>query len=464
MNPLLATLQSWLGARTATVVHIGAGSGAVLDGYAGLPVARLVLAEGDPNVAAALVARSAPVAGVEVHAVVLGAAAGPVSWHRYNLRTFNGPLDAGGLVSLYPRLRPLGALALQSAAIGEWLLGLDLGADDVPRVLVLDVPGQDHALLGAVPDPLLWRFDAVLVRGCGDPPGPGWDSADALERLLPSRWFRPAATPAEQDPLWPIRLFVQDLAGRRRDAADRERQSMQAALAEAQAAQRALQDALETARRERDEQAHWHQENARWAHGLKAEKDALAAEVDTLRAALAEAQAAQHALQGELETARRERDEQAHWHQENAKWAHGLKAEKEALATDLDALRAEVDAQRRQVHALGAEREALAAQLREARDQGTAAVQALQDQLEAARRERDEQAHWHQENAKWAHGLKAEKEALAAELDEARAARQALADEMAERDARQRLLDAEILRAEAQLDLIKDVLIREKNF
>ena len=44
--------------------------------------------------------------------------------------------------------------------------------------------------------------------------------------------------------------------------------------------------------------------------------------------------------------------------------------------------------------------------------------------------------------------------------EELKAARELLAD----RDARQRLLDTEILRVEAQLELVKDVLLREKNF
>jgi hypothetical protein len=36
--------------------------------------------------------------------------------------------------------------------------------------------------------------------------------------------------------------------------------------------------------------------------------------------------------------------------------------------------------------------------------------------------------------------------------------------QVADSESRQRLLDNEILKAEAQLELIKDVLIREKNF
>jgi len=105
-------------------------------------------------------------------------------------------------------------------------------------------------------------------------------------------------------------------------------------------------------------------------------------------------------------------------------------------------------------------------------------VQALQAKAADLDKQRAEQEHWHHENAKWAQSLKSENDLLAAELQPLRGAQEALTAASAElravkgelesrtveRDARQRLLDIEIMKAEAQLDLIKDVLIREKNF
>jgi chromosome segregation ATPase len=82
------------------------------------------------------------------------------------------------------------------------------------------------------------------------------------------------------------------------------------------------------------------------------------------------------------------------------------------------------------------------------------------------------------ENAKWARSLSGEldvlkpelaalrdeRATLSAQLAETQSQARALRQQMDDRDARQRLMDNEILRAEAQLDLIRDVLIREKNF
>ncbi len=53
-----------------------------------------------------------------------------------------------------------------------------------------------------------------------------------------------------------------------------------------------------------------------------------------------------HHLNAQLATAWQERDEQAHWHQENAKWARGLEAEKGALEARLQATEADLAAVR----------------------------------------------------------------------------------------------------------------------
>ncbi|MEO8332083.1 MAG: hypothetical protein ABI479_06585, partial [Gallionella sp.] len=145
--------------------------------------------------------------------------------------------------------------------------------------------------------------------------------------------------------------------------------------------------------------------------------------------------------------------EQAKWHLENKKWAESLSAEKSRL----------------------------------------------EQQLEKLTKERDEQAKWHLDNKKWAEGLSADKSQLEqqlAQLTNAREEQTRLANERylqiqqltVERDQkskmlaesqqkfsdfeqqrgelehRQRLLDEEMIKAEAQLDLIKDILIREKAF
>ncbi len=166
----------------------------------------------------------------------------------------------------------------------------------------------------------------------------------------------------------------------------------------------------------------------------------------------------------------------------------GFEEQAARLGRDLQELRLFADGVTRDADTLRAEKAAAEASLRELSTEHAqghqrlaelqAEVQALRERAADLDRQRAEQEHWHRENAKWAHSLQKENEQLVRELEPLRGAQTSLAttsaelqtlkgsfgSQIAERDARQRLLDIEILKAEAQLDLIKDVLIREKNF
>jgi len=123
------------------VVHIGAGSGAVLDCYARLKPSRVVLLEGDPDTAAELLRTAAQCPWAEVLAHPVGATSGPLEWHRYNLRRLNGPLQSGALHSFYPRLRLVESRTVNVRALTDVLAAVQVetGAANI-NVLVLDVP------------------------------------------------------------------------------------------------------------------------------------------------------------------------------------------------------------------------------------------------------------------------------------------------------------------------------------
>ena len=161
------------------------------------------------------------------------------------------------------------------------------------------------------------------------------------------------------------------------------------------------------------------------------------------------------ALSAELQEAQRERDEQARWHDENAKWAKSLQAE-------LAGVRAEALAA---AESATEQSEKLRDELANAREQGRREVSErdarleadgvrlseLEKALEIALRERDEQAHWHNENAKWAKSLKEKLEESDAQL----------ASASAEQEATRRLreqLAQDIRRAEEQLEWLKNIL------
>jgi hypothetical protein len=154
----------------------------------------------------------------------------------------------------------------------------------------------------------------------------------------------------------------------------------------------------------------------------------------------------------------------------------------------------------KQVEQITAEREGLAQQLGDCQSQLESLQQVSQEQAtlivqgqklaERLSGERDENAHWHQVNSKWAASLKEEKEKLVQQVgqlmkekdvhaglagerltqiekllrerDEQLARITVLENERRELGTRQRMLDEEMIRAEAQIELIKDVLLRER--
>lgn len=285
MSSLIDALASLPVQALGTVVHLGAGRGETLAAYAALRPRRLVLVEGDAEAAAELRTGARAIAGAGVVEAVVMPSAQTASWQRHSLTSLDGPIAVTGLARYYPRLRRLGALPVQGVALDD-LLGRILGTDGdaaVPALLVIDLPGQEAALLDALPPERLHAFDWLLLRGCSEPLADGVPVlAEALARLPD---HVPAGPPsgAGFDPLWPVALLRLDrrsvelrrlaerLAAAERaaaasevelaelktvNAAERERHALQAAeqqqqalqleaeLAEMSARQRLLQEEL----------------------------------------------------------------------------------------------------------------------------------------------------------------------------------------------------------------------------
>jgi hypothetical protein len=183
MDALIEALTRIPSRPLGTVVHIGAGS-AALEQHEALVANRLVLVEGDPDIVSDLRSGASRLSrAVDIVGQPVAPAAGPLLWHRYNLRMLNGPLDASTLGRFYPRLRQASALPLHALAFGELLGQLDLAHDDThedqpPNVLLLDVPGQEDALLASLSEAELRNFGWITLRGCSEAHAEGWCTAE----------------------------------------------------------------------------------------------------------------------------------------------------------------------------------------------------------------------------------------------------------------------------------------------
>jgi len=483
MDQIVDTLQQLPAVPWATAVQLGAGHGGALPALRKLQAKRLVLIEGDPDAQVRLAQHSDPTAGISVQGVAISAEGGSALWHRYTLGALNGLLDASAWEKVYPRLRLISSVAVDTKPVADVLeQSLEGSQTKGPNLLVLDVPGQEDRLLATVPCELLHRFEWIIVRGCATPPSTDWSAADAAIARLCAIGYELQPAQAAADALWPVatlrldsktfRLLQQEQRCNHLTteltSAQALHQSVQADWQAAQQRVAALEKALSDAKASAQTDAH---QLGSELDALARNRDLLLTQRDGLAKALADSNTA--------------RDEQAKLAAERQQRTDALSQQVAQLTSERDALakaRAEITAARDEQAKLAAERQ----QRTDALAQQVAQLSSERDALAKARAEittaRDEQAKLAAERQQRIDAaikdkallsterdtLAKERTALVAARDEqtkaAREARQKLATleaEMAEIVARHGLLQEELIKAEAQIELIADLLLRE---
>lgn len=395
MNALHECLRRLAHGPLGTVVHLGAGSGAILPVYTGVDAQQVLLLEGDPRAAASLRQGCAERPRMQVLCEVLRPHAGPVTWRCYNLPALNGPLSALGLRSIYPRLLETEQAERAGRPIADWMAGVDLSTDPQrPNLLVLDMPGQETGLVDALPPSLLQGFQQIVVRGCASPPDAQWNSTSSVCDLLEARHFRrdTALKPPADDPLWPVEVFTFDPGAQRAAQLelrltqhDREREEAQRRLrdeaARADEAQarllaartecEALQSALASRQAELEAQAAQAEAAAReWSRHtdqLQSERDALGSRLEEALAQARIAEADKLDLTQRLAQAQRECVELGERLARHEQARESSQAESETLRAERDQARLEHAQAHERIDTLQAERALLQAQLEELR-------------------------------------------------------------------------------------------------
>lgn len=208
-------LQAWREPAPGLVLWLGAGQGEALPQLLELGAARIVLVEGHPDLAARLQRRVDGLAAagrVTVRAEVVAPHAGEVDWHVLEPARFSGPLAPTALRLHYPRMRESGQRRATAIGLPELLQQvLDAHAPtERPALLVLDLPGQEAALLDTCDKPLLQRFDGVLLHGCAEPLWDGARRVDEASAVMARRGFKARLVDRQSEPLWPLVEVVVD--------------------------------------------------------------------------------------------------------------------------------------------------------------------------------------------------------------------------------------------------------------
>lgn len=440
---------------------------------------------------------------------VVAAEVGTVNWRRYNVRGLSGPLDLDRLTFVYPRLTSLSVTERQAVGIGDLvrraLSAQQPGEEDLPRLLILDLPGQETSLLDALGAAGLEPFDWIMFRGFREPIGddvPGvdlararleaehrvrvWSSSgdssgllvtelhrfDRVEKAL-TLW-RARAERAESD----LALLRQDRANQlkrsqdliyeldqlRQELAERSAEVTQLEAAERRAVAELVQAQAEAEAARKaltEEHVRVHQQSQRAdRHARSAE--ALASEVQQLKSMLAESKAEQGVLQAELGRANQQLQElrSAVEQAEHSRAAEALRA---SAAED----RAILAIQRAEDAEGAAAREAARVQEqsqradRHARDSAArqAALEELSGKLEQAMRSLEQEQGRALEVDKQLDATREKVLSLQKQQQQSEALAAGLRAELQSEVARLAALKEELTRADSQLDLIKDLLL-----
>lgn len=195
------------------VIVIGAGDAEALPEWIDLGAQSVVLVEGDADRADALRARVSRRPDVRVVAEVVSPDGMPVDWHSYTFPALDGPMGIEGIAIRLPRVRTREVKPRLSIALHRLIDDVVSGGpEDRCHVLVLNVAGQEAALLQSLPRECLAKFDVVVVRGCrvsrdGNAP----NCRDTVQSLAQG-FFALHSFDAESAPLWPTAVLRIDRA------------------------------------------------------------------------------------------------------------------------------------------------------------------------------------------------------------------------------------------------------------
>ena len=461
MNTLLQYICEHNGEDLHSAIVIGAGNGSQLPGWRQLTASQLMLVEAHPRQAEELARRLRGDQGEHLLTLAVTADEQPMATLQpLNNLAYSSLNAAIGLFEHYPNLRSGEALQVPARSLGQLLAEQALD-EQQPHLLLLAAPGQAMQLLQGTPASVLQAFTWLLIECSSEPLYRGDAGASDISAWLQGLGYDLVAS--DPDAIYPQ---SQLLFKRNSSAVERLRLSSEVAelrLQQVHTAQTSQQQiaALQQQVQQRDAAL---VEQTRLANERQTQIDMLAKEKSELATA-------HNALAKDKIALGVARDEQT-------KLANERQAQIEALAHE----KAELTAAR---DALAKDKIALT----QARNEQTKLASERQTQIDALAKEKSELATAHDalakdkteltktrdEQTKLANERKAQLDKITAErdqvqksvaeqkksLDNAQQQIKTLENETSESQQRQQLLQEELVKAEAQIELIKDLLLRE---
>ncbi len=500
-----------------TIIHLGAGRCSELEGYLASKPTHLLLVEADPQLTKTLQARTNDFPHVKIINKAVAGQPGSAMFYRYNLPDVSGLHQANSnLLKLFPGLKTVQTVQTEATAPSALLQPLELQADQ-HNWLTIDLPGEELAVLKAIQQAdQLHLFDQLQLH-CGNQAlyEEGEPAATILQWLQDQGFdlFQEDNSHDLDRPCWMLkrnklqlrhRQLKQQLTRLTQLTSDHDTQLNQ---------QKTQIEQLTKARDEQVKLVAEHKEQLEKANQAKANQEKLAnvrlTQIEQLTKARDEQAklVAEHKEQLEktnqtranqeklandrltqIEQLTKARDEQTKLvaeHKEQLEKANQTRANQEKLANDrLTQIEQLTKARDEQAKLVAEHKEQL-----EKANQTRAHQEKLANdrliQLEQLTKASDEQAKLTAENKAQldkANQAKAEQTQLATAHHQQRDQEKQRADnnqqqlaqkqeevekleqQLGELNHRLPMLDTEFVKAEAQIELIKDILIREKAF
>lgn len=269
------------GKRPGTLIHLGAGRCRELDTWRQAGFHHIVLVEADPVRSAELHARIQDGDNITVIDQAVSASDGPGEFNILNYPDASSLREPGRLLELFPGIRIRKRIACQVIAIETLLSELKLD-ETAFNGLVIEMPGEEHALIQALIDsPAVDAISFITVQSATVPLYKGAQASHAINALLAKADFNSIATEAGDDPIRPILQFERDLA-----ALERKRVSQE--LAKSKKERDALRENLQQAEAHSESVQKKFKESEQKLSDLQAERDAQKSKLEELQAKLQE--------------------------------------------------------------------------------------------------------------------------------------------------------------------------------
>ncbi|HRQ56901.1 MAG TPA: hypothetical protein PLN31_05750 [Azoarcus taiwanensis] len=424
-------------AQLDVLVHMGAGRCRELDSHLAAKPTKVLLIEADPQLAEALEARTADLPQVQVTCAALAGERRAAQFQRYNLPDVGSLHAASGLLELFPGLRTLQRIAVETTPAPELIGPLRLDAAQ-ENLLVVDVPAEELPVLQALQQAEQLHLFRHLHVHCG--------RESLYERSQPAssvvQWLRDQGFDLideddSNDPDRP-RLIMQ------RNALALQNRALSSQLVE-------LRRELEEVAAARDANAKLVEDNTAQIEQLSRSQGEAAGRVEALLKQLKIAQADAANLKAECGRQVEQIKEQAD------EIAQLTKSRDQAMA-HTEALKKRLESTELELNKVATERDQ---HVKHLTDQFASERAQLEHVAAALKEELNQSKKLVEERTKQLSDVTAAKTVAEKLADTLQQKVKRLETENAEITARQRMMNEELVKGEAQIELIKDLLLRE---